>query len=313
MTTLAVGAGMVGAQILRQLCERGERPVAYERFPLEDNLAGLHGRIDLVTADVLNLARLVETIQQYGVKRIVHTVALVGPAAEASSYEAFRTNVEGAVNTLEAARLCGVKRVVFYSSNAIFDPAGGDAPFTEDYPKKPAGMNGAAKICVETVGEIYAQSHGLEFVSLRIGGVYGPGRSSGGVPQQMRACIEAHLRGAPYVMEKYVYIGRNDMITAHDAAKAAVCALNVSKPLRLAYNIGTGEAFSYEELAQAMRDLLPGLRIEVRDGGRPVVIGERAMRTEPARQELGFVPDEPFTIGFPKFVQWVKAQAATTS
>lgn len=307
MTTLVVGAGMVGAEALRQLSQQGERAIAYERFPLDENLAGLASSIELIVADVQNLARLVETIQVHRVSRILHTVALVGPAAEASAYEAYRTNVTGSVNVLEAARLAGVRRVVFYSSNAIFDPDGGDAPFDEDYPKKPAGMNGAAKLCVEHIGEIYARSHGLEFVSLRIGGVYGPGRSSGGVPQQMRACVEAHLRGQAYVMQKYVYTGRNDMITAFDAARAGLCVLEAARPARLAYNIGTGEAFSYEELAAAMQRLLPALRIEVREAGQPVTIGLRPMQTARAVAELGFRTAEPFAIGFPKFVEWVRS------
>ena len=105
-------------------------------------------------------------------------------------------------------------------------------------------------------------------------------------------------------MEKYVYAGRNDMITAYDAALAGLRALDAARP-GLAYNIGTGEAFSYEELAAAMRALLPGLRIEVRAGGRPVTIGTRAMETGRAAAELGFRAEQPFAVGFAKFVAWV--------
>ncbi len=307
MTSLVVGAGMVGSQALRQLVRRGERPVAYELAANEENIEGLAGKVEFVEGDVRDLAQLVETLRAHRITRILHTVALVGPAAEASPYEAYQTNVTGSVNVLEAARLVGVKRVVSYASNAIFDPDGGDAPFDEAYPKKPAGMNGAAKLCVEHVGEIYAKSLGLEFVSLRIGGVYGPGRSSGGVPQQMRACVEAHLRGGPYVMEKYVYVGRNDMITAHDAALGGLCALDAANP-GLYYNIGTGEAYSYDELAAAMRALLPGLEIEVREAGRPVTIGMRPMLTARAERELGFRAEQPFALGFRNFVEWVAAR-----
>jgi len=307
MTTLVAGTGLVGSHLVRALLARGEEPIGLDRAPSDDNLHDLRGRFRLVEGDVLDLPLLTHLIRTHRIERIVNTVALVGPAAEASIYEAFRTNVAGAVNLLEAARLGGVRRVVFYSSNAIFDPAPSSAPLDEDAPKKPAGMNGAAKIAVEAVGEAYAAATGVEFVSLRIGGVYGAGWSSGGVPQQLRDCAAAIVAGRPYTFEKYVYLGRTDLIEARDAAAAGICALDVERPAYVTYNVGNGEAFSYEELAAAVRAAVPQARIDVRERGTPVRVGERAMDTTRATQELGFVPAWPFARGFLELVAWTTA------
>jgi UDP-glucose 4-epimerase len=303
VTTLVVGTGLVGAHLVRALLARGESPIGLDRAPADENVADLRGRFRLVIGDVGNLALLVELIRAHAIRRIVNTVALVGPAAEASMYEAFRANVVGAVNVLEAARLCGVPRVVFYSSMAIFDPAPAHGPLDEEAPKKPAGMNGAAKIAVEAIGEAYdAATGGLEVVSLRTGGIYGAGRSSGGVPQQLNDCADAINAGRTYTFEKYVYVGRTDLLEARDAAAAGVLALDAPRFARPAYNIGNGEAFTYEELAAAIRTVYPSADIRLREGGTPVRTTERTMDASRATAELGFVPRWPFARGFPALV-----------
>lgn len=307
MTTLVVGTGLVGAHIVRALLARGESPVGFDRAPHDDNVADLRERIELLTSDVRDLDALVGAIRAHPVDRIVNTVALVGPAAEAHPYEAFQTNVAGAVNVLEAARRCGVRRVVFYSSNAIFDPAPAAAPLDEDAPKKPAGMNGAAKIAVESVGEAYSAAGLVEFVTLRTGGIYGAGRSSGGVPQQLCECAAAIVAGRPYAFEPYVYTGRTDLIEARDAAAAGICALDAADPAHVAYNIGNGEAFSYDELAAAAGTLFPQQAITVGASDRtPVRVSDRAMNAARARSELGFAPAWTFARGFPALVDWIR-------
>ncbi len=83
-------------------------------------------------------------------------------------------NILGVYNVLEAAHQSGVKRVVFASSVQAIgrdlhrnDP---DAPAlqTEHIPR-PSSQYGATKVWGETLGRWYYDTHGLEFVSLRIG------------------------------------------------------------------------------------------------------------------------------------------------
>jgi nucleoside-diphosphate-sugar epimerase len=309
MGTLVVGTGLVGSHIIRLLLARGEHPVGFDRAPSAANVADIRGKFTLIEGDILNVPLLIEVLRKHSIDSIIHTVALVGPAAEASTYEAFRVNVVGSVNVLEAARLSGIRRVVSYSSNAIFDPDLRGAPFDENAPKKPAGMNGAAKLAVEHIAGAYSVSHGMEIVSLRVGGIYGSGHSSGGVPRQLNDCAMHIIANKPYDFEKYVYVGRTDLIEARDAASAGIVTRDYSGRPRLAYNIGNGEAFSYEELANAVAELFPKATIGVRETqGRPVRVGESAMDTSTATSDLGFRPSYLFSQGFPELVQSFERQ-----
>ena len=87
--------------------------------------------------------------------------------------ESWRTNVDGTMSLLEAARLAGTKRLVFASSVAVY--AGRD-----QLPQKEglSSLDPASPYAVQKIiGEMLCRLHreaGPETVSLRISNVYGP-------------------------------------------------------------------------------------------------------------------------------------------
>ena len=105
-------------------------------------------------------------------------------------------NLIGTYNVFEAARLAGVKRVVFASSgNAIrgfelvppYDAiaAGRYDQVPEDFPKithemvRPEGLYGAAKVWGEALGRHFADAHDLSVLCVRIGMVRAQDRPQG--------------------------------------------------------------------------------------------------------------------------------------
>ena len=88
----------------------------------------------------------------------------------------------------EAARLAGVKRVVFASSGATVQGFEQTAPYDaiiagrydevpQGFPKvthesmRPRGIYGAAKVWGEALGRVYSDDHGLSVLCVRIGRV----------------------------------------------------------------------------------------------------------------------------------------------
>ena len=78
-------------------------------------------------------------------------------------------NIEGTYNIYEAARLNGVKRVVFASSNHAMGFHRRETIVGQDEPTRPDSRYGVSKVFGEAVGNLYADKHGLETISLRIG------------------------------------------------------------------------------------------------------------------------------------------------
>ena len=120
-----------------------------------------------------------------GVDVAVHLAAFLGSPDWSGHLSG---NVIGAYNVYEAARLAGVKRVVFASSGATVQGFEQTAPYDaiiagrydevpEGFPKvthesmRPRGIYGAAKVWGEALGRVYSDDHGLSVLCVRIGRV----------------------------------------------------------------------------------------------------------------------------------------------
>jgi nucleoside-diphosphate-sugar epimerase len=102
----------------------------------------------------------------------------------------YKANITGTYNVLEASRQAGVKRVIMASSGAVIagyekdDPvrtlvtAGRGwrpmepvTPVTVDDPVRPTSLYTATKMWLEAVGRVYAETHGLSVICIRVGKV----------------------------------------------------------------------------------------------------------------------------------------------
>lgn len=107
-----------------------------------------------------------------------------------------RNNIAGTRNVLEAARRCGVRRIVFASSNAVTAGYENDEPWSRvvagDYtgldpaampristalPVRPANVYGVSKVFGEAACRYYADRFGISAICLRIGTVLADDRA----------------------------------------------------------------------------------------------------------------------------------------
>lgn len=104
-----------------------------------------------------------------GVAVVVHLAAVGSP--EAAWSEVVPHNVDLVLNVYEAARLHGVGRIVFASSNWVLGGHGTEAgtrlgPDTEP---RPVGAYGAAKLFAERCGKQLSERTGMSVINLRLG------------------------------------------------------------------------------------------------------------------------------------------------
>lgn len=78
-------------------------------------------------------------------------------------------NIDGTYNIYEAARINGVKRVVFASSNHAMGFYRRTTTIGQGEPPRPDSRYGVSKVFGEAIGRLYADKHGIETISLRIG------------------------------------------------------------------------------------------------------------------------------------------------
>jgi UDP-glucose 4-epimerase len=164
-------AGFIGANATRLLLERGYAVTALDSFRVGDRayLDGLD--VDIREVDILDAERVAAEVE--GHHGVVHLAAQTGvPGSIEDPQTDCDINVRGTLNMLDAARLGGVKRFVFASSNAPLGKQ--DPPATEDKAPLPISPYGASKLAGEAYCLAYEGSWGLGTVALRFGNVYGP-------------------------------------------------------------------------------------------------------------------------------------------
>lgn len=131
-----------------------------------------------IECDLANRAQLRPVFEREQVRAIIHLAAVLPTAAQQNPLLATEVNVQASVELLEMARQFGVPRVVFASSLSIYGTYSAEQTISERERAAPQDLYGAAKLYVEQCGQAYRERQGLDFVSLRLGRVVGPGARS---------------------------------------------------------------------------------------------------------------------------------------
>jgi len=320
VAVLIIGAGLVGSQIARILVEQGERPVVMDFAPQPKALAEIVdlSRVRIVDGDVMRPFRLTQVIQENAITEVVHTVAnpMLTLGAQRDPFAAIQLNIMGTVNVLEAARVHKLRRVVVSSSNVLnhFLSGGSDRGdhTKEDAFPRPLTFYASTKLAIENLGLNYAQWAAVDFVAVRYGAVCGPwsGAGGGGPSNILREAIQRALKGEEAVLPS----GGLEWVYSKDAGQGTVRALQVKNPARRIFNITMGKIVSADELAAAIKAVVPGakVRLQTPEGSSAAIPPADMLRASDqtaAKQILGFTPAYGIVEAVKELASWLKTRA----
>ena len=203
MSTLVTGgAGFIGAEVIRTLLEKGEqRPVIFSRNPSRSRLDGIVDDVEIVRGDVGTLSHVLNAVSTTKPEVIYHFGAMLSTPSEEDPASAIQTNAIGTFNVLEAARIFGVRQVIFASSIGVYG-TGVDSDVVGDFTlQRPAILYGATKVFGEHLGLFYRRKYGIDFRGLRYPSIIGAGVRNPGMVQYTSWVIEEAARGNPYTLK----------------------------------------------------------------------------------------------------------------
>jgi len=279
-TLVTGGAGFLGAALVRALRDAGDDVIAFDLAP-----------VDGVRGDLASWVDVTRAIEAARPDRIFHCGALLSAIAEADVPRAVRTNADGTFNVLEAARLMGVRQVVFTSTVATYGEGAGD-PVSEGAAQRPATIYGVTKVYGERLGEYYASRYGLDFRGVRLPSVVGPGRGATGVSAYSSLMIEEPARGRPYTVP-LEQRSAMPILYLDDGVRALLDLSAAARPPRHVYNIA-GISPTAAEIAEAVRAAVPAAQIDFDpDAASQVVLDSWpvAIDDSSARAEWGWTHD----------------------
>jgi UDP-glucose 4-epimerase len=304
------GAGLIGSHTVDHLVREDVKEVIiYDNFVrgTTENLAGAlkdpRVRIfdvggDVCQSDILNAALK-------GADGVFHFAALWLLQCHEFPQSAFKVNIEGTFNVLDACVKQGVQRLVYSSSASVY----GDAvqePMDEDHPFNNTNFYGATKIAGEAMARSYHHRYQLPLVGLRYMNVYGARQDYRGayiaVIMKMLDNIDKGISPVLYGDGSQAY----DFIYVEDCAAANVCAMKASAVDRF-YNVGTGIRTSIKELAEIVLELTgSSLKIQYEPGGLTFV-KNRIGCPKRAADEIGFKAKIGLKEGLQQLIEWRKS------
>ncbi len=218
------GAGFIGSHVAARLREHFD-VVVFDNLSTghRNNLEGLGVR--LVEGDIGDKELLRRVCD--GAAAILHLAAKISVAESMQDpAAAVVTNTIGTLNVLDAARHCGVPKVVLSSSAAIYGD-NPESPKRESMLPKPKSPYAVSKLDGECYLRMYREEHGLQAVSLRYFNVFGP-RQDPNSPYA--AAIPSFVKRA-IAGEDIVIFGdgkqTRDFVYVDDVARANVLAARV--------------------------------------------------------------------------------------
>lgn len=260
MSVLIIGGtGFIGASLARRLAGAGETVVCMDTSLDPWHLRETATRVKLVRGDISQFDEVAAAILENRVNQVVCLAYVLSAASETALHLGVRVNVLGMDNVFEAARLMGVRKVLYASSVAYHgaNPSPEASTITEETPARPLGAYGWQKQFNEVMAARYAKAHGMTMVAVRPPVVFGPGRRLGQIAQAQ--------------MINEAALGRPVRVPARPKARAALVyvddvaelffLLATAPSIRHAAYLTGGEVVSYERLADIVRELIPSAEI----------------------------------------------------
>ena len=166
-----------------------------------------------------------------------------------------RVNVEGFVNTVERARKAGCETVVYASTSSIYGSRTEPSPVDMDVEARTAYE--ASKLARERYAEYYANHHEMNVAGLRFFSVYqgfgGNEEHKGEYANTVAQFADAIANGeAPELFGD----GTQTRDFTHVSDVARACELAADHELTGVYNVGTQEAYSFNEMVELINDAL---------------------------------------------------------
>ena len=175
---LVTGAdGFIGSHLTQLLLDEGYSVRALSLY----NSFGVNGwledvaaseRLEIVSGDVRDPAfcRMISR----DVDTIFHLAALIAiPYSYVAPDSYVDTNIRGTLNMLQAARDCGVRRIIVTSTSEVYGTAI-EVPITEHHPRQPQSPYSATKIGADALALSFYNAFSTPVVIARPFNTYGP-------------------------------------------------------------------------------------------------------------------------------------------
>ncbi len=307
------GAGFIGSHLVEGILSLGCRVRVLDNLStgFRANLAPFEGNpnFSFTEGDIRDLPTVLTLCE--GVDYILHEAAWGSvPRSLKMPLEYAANNTVGTLNIFEAAKRCGVRRVVFASSSSVYgdDPT---LPKTEGREGQPLSPYALTKRETELWASLYCRIFGLDAIALRYFNVFGPRQNpEGAYAAVIPKFIAAALGGVRPVIHGDGRQSRDFTYVDNVVEANLLACLAPPGGAGAVLNIAGGQTHTlidlWEEIAKQTGCTLTPLHDEPRKGD---ILHSHADLTA-AREMIGYTPSVSFREGLSRTIRRYREERA---
>ncbi len=261
---LVTGAdGFIGSHVTEALIRAGYSVrafVLYNSFNswgwLDKCASDVRGQFEVFAGDIRD-PHGVRTAME-GCDAVLHLAALIAiPYSYHSPDTYVDTNIKGTLNVLQAARSCGVQRVVHTSTSEVYGTAA-FVPITEDHPLSGQSPYSASKIGADQIAFSFYSSFDTPVMILRPFNTYGPRQSA----RAVIPTVITQIANGRHRIRLGAVTPTRDFSFVADTTAGFVAALRATQVVGDVINIGSGFEISIGDTAKLIADIM-GVELEI--------------------------------------------------
>jgi UDP-glucose 4-epimerase len=298
------GAGFIGSHLVEDLVRR-ERPVRV----LDDFSTGLRANVahlsnvEVIEGSLTDPATVSRAVQGAGVVYHLGALASVARSVEAPAVT-HAACATGTLNVLDAARKCGVRRVVYAASSSAYGGHSSPGGQSEDLPAVAKSPYAAAKLAGELYMQAFAHTYGLETVRLRFFNIFGPRQRSDSPYSGVIALFTAAMSAGRSPTVHGDGQQSRDFTFVANAVNALTRAADAPDASGNVYNVGTGRSVTLLELIAALNVVLGTNLAPTFAPTRAGDVKFSRADIRRTRADLGYNPAVTFEEGLRETVLW---------
>lgn len=228
------GAGCLGSNLAEHYLGQGNEVFVLDNFATgkREVFPAVYPGLTIVEGSVADRGLVEDCFARFRPTHVIHSAAAYKDPSDWA--EDARTNIEGMIHTVRAARAAGVERFVNFQTALCYGRPR-TLPIPLDHPLRPFTSYGISK----TAGEQYLALSDLPFVSLRLANVTGPRLAIGPIP----AFYKRLKAGQACVCTDTV----RDFLDMRDFIALTDLVMKPAAPTGI-FNVSTGEGHKIQEI-----------------------------------------------------------------
>jgi len=296
------GLGFIGSHLVERLNENNDLVIVDNQS--SGNIKNIQdldfSRIDTDFGDItrVNLERIFEDVDY-----VYHMAAVTSvPQSVNDPLRSNEVNITGTLKVLEAARKCGVRKLIFSSSSAVYGETE-SLPISEKNLINPLSPYAVTKATGELYCTVYSEIYDLPTIALRYFNVFGPKQD----PESQYAAVIPIFIDNILKNQRPVIYGdgeqTRDFVNVKQVVDANILAAESNETG--SYNIGLGKSTTINYLFEMIKETMKKDIKPVYENERPGEIKHSVANISKARS-LGYSPKNDFTDELAETVEWFK-------